>query len=157
MNRRRLGLLVALALGFLAAPLAAAALPGGRIPRIGVLSLSDPPSAAARERSPFWHAMHELGWVEGQNISVERRSAAGRANRLPALAAELVRLPVDVIIVQDSLAIRAAKHATAMIPIVMLSAADPVAMGDIASLAPPGGNIPGSRTGSQQPSGRPQD
>src|SRR5262249_44308524 len=102
----------------------------------------------------LWEGMHEVGWVEGQNISVERRSAAGRANRLPALAAELVRLPVDVIIVQDSLAIRAAKHATAMIPIVMLSAADPVAMGDIASLARPGGNITGISTRSQELSGK---
>src|SRR5262249_49829558 len=96
-----------------------------------------------QQQSPFWQAMHELGWVEGQNITVERRYAEGHSDRLPALADELVRLPVDVMVVADSPAIHAAQHATTTIPIVILSVGDPVTQGFATSLARPGGNITG--------------
>lgn len=143
MTRRTLGLFVTLTLGFLMVPLAAEAHQVGKKPRIGVLSFYDLPSAAARERSLFWHAMHELGWVEGQNISVERRYAEGRADRLPALAAELVQLPVDVIVATGPYEARAAKAASNTLPIVFASAGEPVHAGLAESLARPGGNLTG--------------
>jgi len=87
--------------------------------------------------------MHELGWVEGQNLTVERRYAEGRDERLPVLAAELVQLPVDVILAWGPREARAAKAASVTIPVVFMSAGDPVRAGLVASLAHPGGNITG--------------
>jgi putative ABC transport system substrate-binding protein len=87
--------------------------------------------------------MHELGWVEGQNITVERRFAEGHNERLPDLAAELVQLKVDVLMVASTAAALAAKHATTTIPIVMAGLGDPVESGLVASLARPGGNVTG--------------
>jgi putative ABC transport system substrate-binding protein len=87
--------------------------------------------------------MHELGWVEGQNITGERRYAEGHYERLPALVVELVRLPVDVLLVVSTAAALAAKQATTTIPIVMMGGGDPVGSGLVASLARPGGNITG--------------
>jgi putative ABC transport system substrate-binding protein len=87
--------------------------------------------------------MRELGYVEGKNIVIERRSAEGKRDRLSALAAELVRLKVDVIVTGGANATRAAKKATSTIPIVMAQSGDPVADGFVASLAQPGGNITG--------------
>jgi len=87
--------------------------------------------------------LRELGWIEGQNIAVEYRWAANREDQLPALAAELVRLKVDVIVTSSGLAAQAAKRATATIPIVATFVADPVGAGLVASLARPGGNITG--------------
>ena len=88
--------------------------------------------------------MRDLGYVDGQNIVIEYRWAAGKADRLPALAEELVRLKVDLIAVRATPVVQAAKNATTTIPIVMMSAADPVGNGFVASLARPGGNITGS-------------
>src|SRR5438034_5088791 len=128
----------------LTAPLAAEAQQSGKVFRIGILAnvwATDP------RVEPLWQAfiqgLQELGYVEGQNITIEHRSSEGRYERLPALAAELVRLKVDVIVVPASQNALAAKEATRTIPIVMASAADPVAEGLVASLARPGGNITG--------------
>jgi putative ABC transport system substrate-binding protein len=87
--------------------------------------------------------LRALGYVEGQNLTIAYRYAEGKVERLPELAAELVRLPVDVLVVGGAPAIRAAQHATRTIPIVMAGTADPVAAGFVASLAQPGGNITG--------------
>jgi putative ABC transport system substrate-binding protein len=124
-------------------PLAAETQQAGKKPRIGVPSFYDPPSAAGHERSSFWHAMHELGWVEGKTTSVADRYAEGRVDRLPALAAELVQLPVDVIVAMGVYEARAAKAASNTVPIVFTSAGEPVRAGLVESLARPGGNLTG--------------
>jgi putative tryptophan/tyrosine transport system substrate-binding protein len=91
----------------------------------------------------FRQGLRDLGYVEGRNILIESRYAEGQEDRLTTLAAELVRLPVDVLVAAGTTAIQAAQHATSTIPIVMAVAVDPVAQGFVASLAPPGGNITG--------------
>jgi putative ABC transport system substrate-binding protein len=110
-----------------------------KIPRIGVLS----PSAASPRLEIFRQALRDLGWVEGKNVTIEYRYAEGNSRRLPQLAAELVALKVDVILVGGATEALAAKKVTAAIPIVMTFAGDPVGAGLIASLAHPGGNITG--------------
>jgi len=127
-------------LGLLAAPLAAQAQQAAEPPRLGVLMFL-PMTKAAREE--FRQGLRDHGYVEGQNIVVEWRSAEGKADRIDALAAELVRLKVAVLIAEFTPAARAAKSATHTIPIVMASAGDPVAMGLVASLARPEGNVTG--------------
>ena len=97
---------------------------------------------AARTEA-FRQGLRELGYVEGKNISIEYRFAEGKLDRLPALAAELVRLKVDLIITSGPPVTRAAKEATNTIPIVMANEADPVGSGVIVSLARPGGNVTG--------------
>ena len=141
MRLSTLRLLATCALGLLWLPLMATTQPLGKVWRIGVLGAGVAPSgsAAQRRQSPFWQAMHELGWVEGQNITVERRYAEGHDERLPVLAAELVQLKVDLIVASGPSETRAAKAATDTIPIVFASAGDPVAAGLVASLAHPGG------------------
>jgi len=111
-----------------------------KMPRIGYLSLASQPGL--REEA-FIQGLRDLGWVDGQSISIEYRWAAGNVDRLPALAEELVRLKVDLIVAGATPVIQAAKNATSTIPIVMPSAADPVGTGLVASLARPGGNITG--------------
>jgi putative tryptophan/tyrosine transport system substrate-binding protein len=91
----------------------------------------------------FRQGLQELGYVEGKTIAIAYRSAEGKPERLPALAAELVQLPVDVIVAQSGQVALAAKDTTTTIPIVTVSGADPVAIGLVASLARPGGNITG--------------
>ena len=120
----------------LAAPLAAGAQQAGKVFKVGELH----PGTGSEERLA---ALREAGYVEGQNLIVERRHAKGRIERLPALAAELVGLKPDVILATGEAAIRAAKNATKIIPIVMAFAEDPVGKGLVASLARPGGNITG--------------
>jgi putative ABC transport system substrate-binding protein len=95
------------------------------------------------QREPFERGLRELGWTPGSNIIIERRYAEGRVERLPELAAELVRQKVDVIVTRGPQATQAARQATSMIPIVMSANPDPVGLGFIASLARPGGNITG--------------
>ena len=115
-----------------------------KVPRIGYLSASDPASESTRAEA-IRLALRELGYIEGQNIAIEYRYAEGKRDRFPELAAELVRLKVDIIVVAggDRL-IRAAKNATKTIPIVMMGAgADPVEAGLVESLARPGGNVTG--------------
>jgi ABC-type uncharacterized transport system substrate-binding protein len=136
-------LILLLAVAVLVVPLTGEAQPAASLPRIGFLgtsSLSDP--RAARYVGAFRLGLRELGYVEGQNIAIEFRWAEGKYDRLPGLAAELVRLKVNVLVAGSQAAIQAAKHATESIPIVMV-AADPVATGFVASLARPGGNITG--------------
>jgi putative ABC transport system substrate-binding protein len=138
MDRR--AFLGALGAGLLAAPLSAGAQPAGRVYRIGYLASS---SANARFAEAFREGLRELGWVEGQNIVIESRFAEGKFERLPALAAELVRLKVDVLVGDSTPSSVAAKDATGTIPIVFAASADAVGSGLVASLARPGGNITG--------------
>jgi putative ABC transport system substrate-binding protein len=152
MRRSIIGLLVIFALGTLWPPLVAA--PPKKVPTIGVLTFASPPSEPDwKQRSVFLQELRHLGWMEGQNITVEYRWASGRSD-LADLVAELVRLPVDVIVAPDTLAIDAARHATATIPIVMLSPVDPVAWGYVASLARPGRNLTGVSGQAQELSGK---
>ena len=116
----------------------------GKIPRIGFLSASSAAFISIRIEA-FRNGLHELGYVEGKNIVIESRYADGKFERLPALAAELVRLKVDIIVSASPPVTRAAKDATVTIPIVMAQDSDPVANGFVASLARPGGNITGHR------------
>ena len=134
---------VALALTFalLVAPIAAKAQQAG-IPRIGWLGL--PGSAANADLvAGFREGLRDLGYTEGKNLTMEYRFAEGRIERLTDLAAELVGLPVNAIVVTSTQAAIAAKRATATIPIVLVTVADPVGIGLIASLAKPGGNVTG--------------
>jgi len=134
------GWIVTLTLSFLAAPLVEAdAQPSAKVATIGYLSLAGSvPLAEA-----FRQGLQDLGYVEGKTIAIVYRSAEGKPERLPALAAELVQLPVDVIVATTGLGAQAAKNTTTTIPIVMVSGADPVAIGLVTSLARPGGNITG--------------
>lgn len=107
--------------------------------QIGILSGLSP----SRREEAFRRRLRDLGYIEGQNVTIESRYADGRFAKLPDLAAELVRLHVDVIVVSPTEAIHAAQRATRTIPIVMATGGDPVALGLVASLAHPGGNITG--------------
>ena len=127
----------------LALPFPAWAQEPKKVPRIGYLSSGNPTSEAARAEA-IRLALRERGYVEGQNIATEYRYAEGKRDRLPELAAELVRLKVDIILVSTGGSTQAAKNATKTIPIVMIGAgADPVEAGIIDSLARPGGNVTG--------------
>jgi putative ABC transport system substrate-binding protein len=110
--------------------------------RIGLLSLFDPRVTDA-ERREFWAPARKLGWIEGENLIVERRFAGGQIELLRPMAEELVRLKVDAIVTSGTDATLAAKNATAVIPIIMYSAGDPVRAGLVSSLARPGGNVTG--------------
>ena len=123
-----------------------------KIPRIGFLGGSLSVNAARIEA--FRQGLRELGYVEGKNIVIEWRHHDGKVDRLPALAAELVRLKVDIIITSGPPAARAAKEATVTIPIVMTQVGDPVGSGFVASLARPGGNITGLSTLAPELSGK---
>ena len=133
---------VLLLIGFVLVSIYAQAQQPAKLPRIGYLIIA-PLSAASQRIEPFRQGMRELGYVEGKNIVIEWRSSEGSAARVPALAAELVQLKVDVIISPGSEVTRPAKAVTAAIPIVMAQDDDPVANGFVASLARPGGNITG--------------
>jgi len=141
-----LGLILTLAFGLLLAPLVAEAQQAKNMHRIGTLSaLGTTPG-----RNPFVEAflegMRALGYVEGQHLVLEYRGADGQFEGFPDLAAELVRLQVEVIVAQGTPAALAVKHATTMIPVVMVGVGDPVGSGLVASLARPGGNITGLST-----------
>src|SRR5262245_32709197 len=131
-----------LLVGAAAWPLAARAQQPARLPRIGIL-WPNPVTASGHFVDAFRQGLGELGYVEGRNLTIEFRTAEGRMERLPDLAAELVQLPVEVILTATSPTIRAAQQATRTIPIVMGNSQDPVSEGFIASLARPGGNITG--------------
>ena len=115
------------------------------VPRIGWLGAGSSPSQLPRTEA-FRRGLRDLGYVEGKSIVIEWRYAEGKPDRLPALAAELVHLKVDIIVTGGISATRAAKEATSTIPIVMTQDSDPVANGFVASLARPGGNITGLST-----------
>ncbi len=145
MNRRR-NLLTVLGAGALAAPFAALAQQPGRIYRVGLLATQSRPSDNDFPRSvyaAFQQGMRELGHTEGRNLAIEWRFADGDAKRLPELAAELVRMKVDVLVAGGTDAPLALQKATTTIPIVMTSASDPVGRGLVKSLARPAGNITG--------------
>ncbi len=147
MRLRTIGLISTLVLGLLAGPLPAEAQQAGKVYRIGYLSPVDPATESTRAEA-IRQALRELGYIEGQNIATEYRYAEGKANRYPELAAELVRLKVDIIVVAGKgRLILAAKNATKTIPIVMMGAVfDPVKAGMVKSLARPGGNVTGLTT-----------
>jgi putative ABC transport system substrate-binding protein len=132
------GSLVALILSLLAVPCAAAAPPAGKVWRIGYLI-----AGSGGIDEAFRHGLRDLGYVEGQNLTIEYRHADNQRERLPDLAAELARLPVDVIVVAGENAARAAQQATRTIPIVLTAGADPMGIGLVASLARPEGNLTG--------------
>jgi ABC-type uncharacterized transport system substrate-binding protein len=138
-DRRRF-LLTSLA-GALAAPLAPEAQQAARVARIGYLAANL--AASPHMREAFLQGLRDLGYVEGGNVVIEYRSAEGKLERLPALAAELIALKVDVILAGGTPQTLAAKQATKTIPIVFAAAADAVGSGIIPSLARPGGNVTG--------------
>jgi putative ABC transport system substrate-binding protein len=150
MNRKLFSLLTAI---FLALTHRAEAQQSAKVARIGYLSGASFSANTARIEA-FRQALRELGYIEGKNIVIEWRSAEGQLNRLPALADELVRLKVDVIISSASTQTPVAKQATSTIPIVMAQDGDPVAAGFVASLARPGGNITGLSTLTPELSGK---
>ena len=130
-----------LAGGLLSAPLAAEAQPAGR-PRLCFLTF-DPGTPQSSRFDPFFQGLRDLGYVDGQSITIDYLSADGRGERFPVLAADCLRLKADIIVVTTTPAAQAAKHATRTIPIVMHLLGDPVATGLVASLARPGGNVTG--------------
>ena len=142
MMRRPGGFLVTLALAIPMAPVVALAQPRGHIPRLGVLDPT-PQQRPAPCLPAFQQGLRDLGYVEGQNLRVEYRHAEGNPDRLPALAAELVRREPDVLWLHGNPAAWAAKRATTTIPIVSAVLNEPVEEGLVASLARPGGNLTG--------------
>jgi len=149
---RLIGLGVILTLSLLLAPLAAEAQRAGQVKRIGVLvgGLDAGPAF-----TDFREGLRDLGYVEGDNLLVEYRFSEGKADRLPQLAADLVRLKVDVIVAVFITPTRAAHQATRSIPIVMIGAGDPVGFGLAASLARPGGNVTGTASYLPELGGKP--
>jgi ABC-type uncharacterized transport system substrate-binding protein len=125
-----------------------------KVHRIGYLTADSRSAHADVRAEAFREGLRELGYVEGRNIVIEWRQAEGKRDRLPALAAELVRLKVDVIVTGGPTATRPVKAATTTIPIVMTQDSDPVGNGFIASLARPGGNITGLSNLAQEISGK---
>jgi ABC-type uncharacterized transport system substrate-binding protein len=150
MKIRQAGLIAA-ALTLLTA-LAAEAQPGGKVYRVGFILTTSPVSEMAGSEpvhplvGAFMHGLRALGYVEGQNLILERRSAEGRFERFGDIVAELVRLKADVIVTPTDTVTRAAKSVTTTVPIVMVGSGDPVGVGLVQSLARPGGNITGLTT-----------
>ncbi len=140
MRLRTIGLISTLVLGLLAGPLPTEAQQKGKVPRVGYLAVRSTVHEAFRQR------LRELGYVEGKNIVIEHRSSGRKFERFPGLAAELVRLRVDVIATSSTAAALAAKEATITIPIVMGLSVDPVSNGLVTNLARPEGNITGVTT-----------
>ena len=141
MDRRRF-LLTSLA-GAFAAPGAAGAQPAGKVPKIGWLSDGVRVGLRSYLHDAFIRGLLDLGYVEGQTVTFERRDAAQKMDMLDALAAELVARNVDVIVATSGAAALAAKRRTTVIPIIVAESGDPVAIGLVASLARPGGNVTG--------------
>jgi putative ABC transport system substrate-binding protein len=142
MARIAVRLALAAALAVLLAPLAASAQQAAKVPRIGYLATNL--AAGPHQAEAFRQGLRDLGYVEGRNVVIEYRSAEGKLERLPALAAELVALKVDVIVAAvGTVAALAAKRATSTLPIVFIGAGEPVTSGLVTSLARPGGNVTG--------------
>ena len=116
--------------------------PARKVAQMGYLGIDQSPASMPRENA-FLQGLRDHGWIEGQNITIERRYWENRAHRLPILADELVRLNVDIIVTTSGTAAVAAKKITSTLPIVMTSSADAITQGLIASLARPGGNVTG--------------
>ena len=134
-------------------PLAVHAQQGGKVWRIGILETVSAAANAANFNA-FRRGLRERGYVEGQSYVIEYRSADGRAERFADFAAELVRLPVDIIVTRGTPAVLAAKKATTTIPIVMAAIGEPLGVGVVASLAQPGGNITGFSSFTTELSGK---
>jgi putative ABC transport system substrate-binding protein len=134
--------IVALTLSLCVVPLAAEVPPAGKVPKIGLLNISSA-TVNARPFEIFTQALRTLGYIEGQHLTIERRYADGRPERLPALAAELASLNVDVFVVTTNSVAQAVQQITTTIPIVMTTAQEPVSFGLVKSLAQPGGTITG--------------
>src|SRR5215467_7596616 len=135
---------IVLGLSLLAFSVLAEAQQAKKVPRIGWVSGSgDPNTPFGSQVEAFRQGLRDLGYIEGKNMVVEYRSAEGEVDRVPRLVAELVQLKVDVLVSGNFATIRAAKQATKTIPIVIVTAQDPVAAGLVDSLARPGGNITG--------------
>ena len=139
---RLIGLAVVLAVSLSLAPLVAEA-QAGKVYRIGILGESASDPSEARLWQTFRLGLRDLGWIEGRNILIESRWNEGDSARLPELAADLVRLRVDLIVTRGSTYVQGARTATSSIPIVFTMHADPVRTGHVVSLARPGGNITG--------------
>jgi len=142
---------VAVALVCMSVPLAAGAQQPGKLYRIGMLE-AIPAAKNAANLDALRKGLRELGYVEGRNLIIEYRSADGRAERFPDLAAELVRLKVDLIVTRGTPATRAAKDATETIPVVMATMGNPHPI--VASFAHPGGNLTGVTTFSTELTGK---
>ena len=142
MDTARRWFVTRLPVAMLAAPLGAQAQPAGKIPRIGVL-LTNSHAAMATRIDAFRHGLDEHGYIEGRTIAVEYRYGDGKVDRLPALAAELAALNVDLIVTSGTAPTRAAQRTTSAIPIVMVVVGDPIAGGFTGSLARPDRNITG--------------
>src|SRR5712691_10012674 len=141
-QNRKLAGIVAIGIALAMCGAVAHAQQTGKVPRIGFLDSSTAAGSAVRLES-LWQEMRKLGWIEGNNITIEYRFAEQKPERLPELAADLVRLKVDLIVVTAGPPALAAKGATTTIPIVMANAADPVGEGLVTNLARPGGNVTG--------------
>jgi putative tryptophan/tyrosine transport system substrate-binding protein len=142
-----------LTVALLIAPLPVHAQPAGKVYRVGVLE-TIPLALNAANFDAFRHGLRALGYIEGQNLVIEYRSADGDASRFPALATELVRLQVDVLVTRGTPAALAAKNAAGSIPVVMAAIGDPSALGIVANLARPGGNITGLNAFATELSGK---
>src|SRR5262249_30628141 len=141
---RVVGCIVTLALSLLVGPHVTNAQQPVKVPLLGFLTSAPPSSETALQEAPFRTQLRELGWHEGRNIAIADRYAEDHAERLPTLAAELVHLPVDVIVAVSTPATRAAKQATSTIPIIMTGIGlDPVEAGLVTNLARPEGNVTG--------------
>src|SRR5262245_57488332 len=134
--------LIALVGGAAAWPLAARAQPESKLPTIGFLG-SATSATQGQWVAAFVQRLRELGWIEGRTIAIEFRWAEGRTERYAEIAAEFVRLNVDIIVTVGTTAVVAAKQATSIIPIVFASVGDPVGSGLVKTLARPGGNVTG--------------
>src|SRR5512145_294406 len=127
----------------IAPPLAAEAQQAAKVYRVGILGESSADPSESRLWQSFRRGLRDLGWIEDENILIEARWNEGNSARLPELAAELVRLRVDLIVTRGSTYVQGARTATSSIPIVLTMHADPVGTGHVVSLARPGGNITG--------------
>ena len=134
-------------LALLAPSVSHAAEPAQRVVRVGFVSPFSPSSTRQGQTAAFWERLHELGWVEGQNLIIETRWAEGRYDRLPVLMAEVLGRKIDVFVTYGTPAAIAAKNATSTVPIVVAAMGDPVGSGVAASLAHPGGNLTGFSQG----------
>ena len=143
MRYSAVGCIATLTLSLLASTLEADAQSSAKIPTIGYLSMAGGSPGGVPFAEAFRQGLRDLGYIESNTITIVDRSAEGKPERLPALAAELVQLPVDIIVAQGSQVAQAAKDTTVTVPIVTVAGADPVAIGLVASLARPGGNITG--------------
>jgi putative tryptophan/tyrosine transport system substrate-binding protein len=142
MRLRPIPLIVIVALAILVAPCVAGAQPVGKVPTIGFLTHNAAPQTTQAYEA-FAQGLRELGYIEGQTITIERRYAEGQLERVPALVAELAARPIDVFVVTTNLIAKAVQQTTPQSPIVMLVAEEPVTSGLVQSLAHPGGTITG--------------